>query len=66
MSDLECTVCLERYDEDKNQPKILPCDGNHEICLACLNLVQAAARNVMYRPTYIRVDFVTQRRAGHF
>ena len=33
-------MCLERYDEDQNQPKILPCDGTHEICLACLNLVR--------------------------
>ena len=36
MSNLECTVCLERYDLDKRQPKMLPCGGAHEVCAECL------------------------------
>ena len=36
MSSLECTVCLERYDLDLRQPKLLPCGGAHELCERCV------------------------------
>ncbi|CAL4065669.1 unnamed protein product, partial [Meganyctiphanes norvegica] len=30
---LECSVCHQRHDEDKNRPQVLPCD--HTLCTSC-------------------------------
>jgi hypothetical protein len=37
MSDLECSVCFYQYNDGKNEPKVLPCSGAHELCLTCLD-----------------------------
>ena len=31
----ECPVCLEHYDLETREPKVLPCSGAHELCQAC-------------------------------
>ena len=33
--DLECPICLEPYDLQLREPKVLPCSGAHELCEAC-------------------------------
>ena len=36
MDKLECSVCLEPYDQDMHIPHILPCSGAHDLCAACI------------------------------
>jgi hypothetical protein len=32
---IECSICLEKFDEDEHKPKILHC--GHSLCLTCLD-----------------------------
>ena len=33
--DLDCPVCLEPYNLELREPKVLSCSGAHELCQAC-------------------------------
>ena len=47
MSDLECSVCFYQYDNGSHEPKVLPCSGAHELCLACLNRFRTSSRSFL-------------------
>ena len=33
--DLDCPICLEPYNLESREPKVLTCSGAHELCQAC-------------------------------
>jgi hypothetical protein len=56
MSALECPVCLEPFDEGEREPKIIPCNGSHELCARCVETVRPDASSSF---SYLRVHAST-------
>jgi hypothetical protein len=38
---MECPICLYAYDLAEHEPRLLPCDGAHDICVQCVDEIRA-------------------------
>ena len=43
-ADLECPICLEAYNLSSRQPRLLLCNGAHEICKQCVDFLPTTQR----------------------